>query len=171
MVLNPFTQRLALLFPQGGGRVRAYFGNREDEELRLQGDKDVPRFIAECIETGASAEHYEHATQAGPLATFPCIYEWVEHPYKQGVALVGDAATTSDQTWGQGLSLTVGATRRLRDALVENDDWDVAGHAFADEGVGDVGADPHTGVVVLRDFHGRGRGRERSADAGAAAPG
>ncbi len=133
MVLNPFIQRLALLFPQGDGRARAYFGNREDAELRLQGDKDVSRFIEESIKSGAPAEYYEHATQAGPLATFSCIYEWVEHPYKDGVALVGDAATTSDQTWGQGLSLTVGATRRLRDALVENDDWDKAGHAFAHE--------------------------------------
>jgi 2-polyprenyl-6-methoxyphenol hydroxylase-like FAD-dependent oxidoreductase len=133
LVFNPFTQRLALLFPQGGGRVRAYFGNREDENLRLQGDKDVPRFIEECIKSGAPAEHYEHATQAGPLATFPCIYEWVERPYKDGIALIGDAATTSDQTWGQGLSLTVGATRRLRDALLENDDWDAAGQVFAEQ--------------------------------------
>jgi 2-polyprenyl-6-methoxyphenol hydroxylase-like FAD-dependent oxidoreductase len=133
MVLNPFVQRLALLFPQGGGRVRAYFGNREDSGLRLSGDRDVPRFIEESIESGVPAEYYENATQAGPLATFPCIYEWVEHPYRDGIALVGDSATTSDQTWGQGLSLTVGAARRLRDALVENDDWHEAGHAFANE--------------------------------------
>ncbi len=133
MVLNPFVQRLALLFPQGGGRARAYFGNRQDSGLRLSGDRDVPKFIEESIKSGGPADLYESATQAGPLATFPCIYEWVEHPYRDGVALVGDAATTSDQTWGQGLSLTVGATRRLRDALVENDDWDKAGHAFAAE--------------------------------------
>jgi 2-polyprenyl-6-methoxyphenol hydroxylase-like FAD-dependent oxidoreductase len=132
-VLNPFVQRLALLFPQGDGRVRAYFGNREDSGLKLSGDKDIPRFFEECIASGAPAELYENAKQAGPLATFPCKYEWVEHPYSDGVALVGDAATTSDQTWGQGLSLTLGATRRLRDALVENDDWDKAGHTFAAE--------------------------------------
>ena len=90
----------------------------------------MPRFIEECIKTGAPAEMYEGAKAAGPLATFPGIYDWVEHPYKDGVALVGDAATTSDQTWGQGLSLTVSAVRRLRDALVANDDWNQAGDSF-----------------------------------------
>ena len=130
-VFNPFSQRIALLLPQGGGRVRAYLGYRIDEELRLQGDKDVPRFLEESVKTGGKPELYQNATQAGPLATFPCIYEWIDHPYKDGVALVGDAATTSDPTWGQGLSLTVGAVRRLRDALLENEDWDAAGDSFA----------------------------------------
>jgi 2-polyprenyl-6-methoxyphenol hydroxylase-like FAD-dependent oxidoreductase len=130
-VFNPFVQRMALIFPQGNGRARVYFGNRADEGFRPQGDKDVPRFIEECIKTGSPAEFYEGAEAAGPLATFPGIYDWVEHPYKNGVALVGDAATTSDQTWGQGLSLTLGAVRRLRDALVANDDWSKAGEDFA----------------------------------------
>ena len=133
VVINPFVQRMALLFPQGDGRVRAYFSNREDEGLRLQGKKDVPRFIEECIKTGAPADAYEGVKPAGPLATFGCMFEWPAHPYREGVALVGDAATTSDQTWGQGLALTLGAVRRLRDALLANDDWDEAGHAFAEE--------------------------------------
>ena len=131
MVFNPFVQRMALIFPQGKGRARVYFGNRADEGFRPQGDKDVPRFIEECIMTGSPPEFYEGAEAAGPLATFPGIYDWVAHPYREGVALVGDAATTSDQTWGQGLSLTLGAVRRLRDALVANDDWDQAGEEFA----------------------------------------
>lgn len=134
MVLDPFKQRAALLFPQGDGKARAYFGNRVDEGMRLQGEKDVPTFFEESIKLGMPTETLETAEAAGPLATFPCIYEWVELPYRDGVALVGDAATTSDQTWGQGLSLTMGAVRRLRDALVENDDWDKAGLTFA-EGV------------------------------------
>jgi 2-polyprenyl-6-methoxyphenol hydroxylase-like FAD-dependent oxidoreductase len=132
MVLNPFAGRIAFLFPQSGGRARAYFGNHVDEGFRPQGGKDVPRFIEECIKTGAPAEYYETAEAIGPLATFPGIYDWVPHPYKDGVALVGDAATTSDQTWGQGLSLTLGAVRRLRDALLANSDWEKAGHEYAD---------------------------------------
>jgi 2-polyprenyl-6-methoxyphenol hydroxylase-like FAD-dependent oxidoreductase len=132
MVLNPFVGHIAFLFPQGNGRARAYFGNRVDEDFRPQGSKDFPRFVEEAIKTGAPAEFYEKAEAVGPLATFPGIYDWVEHPYREGVALVGDAATTSDQTWGQGLSLTVGAVRRLRDALVSNKDWDKAGHEFAE---------------------------------------
>jgi 2-polyprenyl-6-methoxyphenol hydroxylase-like FAD-dependent oxidoreductase len=132
MVLNPFAGHIAFLFPQGNGRARAYFGNQVDEGFRPQGSRDVPRFIEECISTGAPADFYETAEAAGPLATFPGIYDWVPHPYHDGVALVGDAATTSDQTWGQGLSLTVGAVRRLRDALLANDDWDKAGHQYAE---------------------------------------
>jgi 2-polyprenyl-6-methoxyphenol hydroxylase-like FAD-dependent oxidoreductase len=131
MVLNPFAGRIAFLFPQTNGRTRAYFGNLVDEGLRPQGSKDVPRFIEACIQTGAPAEYYENAKAVGPLATFPGIYDWVPHPYGDGVALIGDAATTSDQTWGQGLSLTVGAVRRMRDALTSNDEWDRAGHEYA----------------------------------------
>jgi len=47
------------------------------------------------------------------------------------IALVGDAAQTSDQTWGQGLSITFKDARLLRDALLATDDWDVAGHKYA----------------------------------------
>jgi 2-polyprenyl-6-methoxyphenol hydroxylase-like FAD-dependent oxidoreductase len=132
MVLNPFAGRIAFLFPQGNGRARAYFGNHVDEGFRPQGNKDVPQFIEASINTGAPPEYYETAKAVGPLATFPGIYDWVPHPYREGVALAGDAATTSDQTWGQGLSLTVGAVRRLRDALLANDDWDKAGHVYAE---------------------------------------
>ena len=132
MVLSPFAGRIAFLFPQGNGHHRAYFGNLVNEGFRPQGSKDVPGFIEACIQTGAPAEYYETAKAVGPLATFPGIYDWVPHPYKDGVALIGDAATTSDQTWGQGLSLTAGAVRRLRDALTSNDDWDKAGHEYGE---------------------------------------
>jgi menaquinone-9 beta-reductase len=133
LVLNPFMQRLAIAFPQGGKRARLYLANRVDEGMRLQGDKEVPRFIEESIKTGMDASYFEGARAAGPLATFPGIYEWVEHPYKDGVALIGDAACTSDPTWGQGLSLTVRGVRALRDALQAHDDWDRAGTAYAEE--------------------------------------
>jgi 2-polyprenyl-6-methoxyphenol hydroxylase-like FAD-dependent oxidoreductase len=132
LTLNPFVQKVALVFPQRDGRARLYFGNRIDDGPRLQGDKDVPRFIEESIKTGAPAETYELAKAAGPLATFPCIYEWVRQPYADGLALLGDAATTSDQTWGQGLSLTLGAVRRLRDCLLGNDDWTQIGDRYGE---------------------------------------
>jgi 2-polyprenyl-6-methoxyphenol hydroxylase-like FAD-dependent oxidoreductase len=133
VVMNPFLQRLAIAFPQGGSRARVYIANRVDEGFRLQGDKDVPRFIDECTKTGMDSSYFEGSRPAGPLATFPGVYEWVERPYKDGVALVGDAACTSDPTWGQGLSLTVRGVRALRDALSENDDWQKAGEAYSDD--------------------------------------
>ena len=136
LAFNPFMQRVAILFPQAGRRVRAYFANRIDEGLRLQGEKDYGRFVEECVKTGMPAEYYEGARPAGPLATFPGVYEWVEHPYQDGVALVGDAACTSDPTWGQGLSLTLRSVRELRDALLADDDWERAGRAFAERHAG-----------------------------------
>lgn len=133
LLINPFMCRISVVFPQGQGRTRVYFANRVDEGVRLQGDKDVPRFVEESIKTGLPADYFEGARPAGPLATFPGVYEWVEHPHKGAVALIGDAAGTSDPTWGQGLSLTVRGVRALRDALLADDDWDRAGELYAGE--------------------------------------
>jgi len=133
LVLNPFIQRIVIIFPQSERRARVYIVNRVDEGMRLQGEKDVPRFIEECVKTGVDPAYFEGAQAAGPLATFPGVYEWVERPYKDGVALIGDAACTSDPTWGQGLSLTVRGVRALRDALLAEDDWDRAGLAYSEE--------------------------------------
>jgi len=49
------------------------------------------------------------------------------------VALVGDAASTSDPAFGQGLSTTLRDVRVLRDSLLADDDWDAAGNAYATE--------------------------------------
>ena len=48
------------------------------------------------------------------------------------MALVGDAAATCDPAWGQGLSLALRDVRVLSEALTGSDDWDAAGHAYAD---------------------------------------
>jgi 2-polyprenyl-6-methoxyphenol hydroxylase-like FAD-dependent oxidoreductase len=125
--------RSAIIFPQGKARIRTYLITRVQEGLRLQGDKDVPRFISESVASGMPPEFFEGAVAAGPLATFDGADCWVDHPYGDGVALVGDAAASSDPSWGQGLSLTLRDVRVLRDALVAGDDWNAAGHAFAAE--------------------------------------
>jgi 2-polyprenyl-6-methoxyphenol hydroxylase-like FAD-dependent oxidoreductase len=123
----------ALLFPQGQGRVRAYFVYRTDGPIRFQGAADVPRFVAESVRAGAPQEWYTGVRASGPLATFSCAVTWVEHPYQSGVALIGDAAGASDPTWGQGLSLTLRDVRVLRDQLLSQNDWDAAGQAYAEE--------------------------------------
>jgi menaquinone-9 beta-reductase len=123
----------AILFPQGSSRARSYFICNASEGLRLQGDKDVPRFIERVVACGMPHEFFEGATAVGPLATFDAVDCYVEHPYRDGVALIGDAAASADPSWGQGLSLTVRDARALRDALAANDDWDAAGHAYATE--------------------------------------
>jgi 2-polyprenyl-6-methoxyphenol hydroxylase-like FAD-dependent oxidoreductase len=122
-----------VLAPQGHGRVRAYLVWHKDAGYRLQGEKDLPRFIAESVKCGVPAAWYADSRLNGPLATFDGADTWVEHPYKEGVALVGDAAAANDPTYGQGLSLTVRDVRVLRDALLRYEDWDTAGHAYAAE--------------------------------------
>jgi 2-polyprenyl-6-methoxyphenol hydroxylase-like FAD-dependent oxidoreductase len=122
-----------VLVPQGQDRVRAYLGWYKDGQDRLQGEQDLPRFIDGSVKIGASPEWYAGTRIAGPLATFDGADTWVEHPYKEGVALIGDAAAANDPMYGQGLSLTVRDVRVLRDALFSHEDWDMAGHAYAAE--------------------------------------
>jgi 2-polyprenyl-6-methoxyphenol hydroxylase-like FAD-dependent oxidoreductase len=131
-VFNPFASRLALMFPQGNGRARYYFGARSTEQ-KLAGDSDIPRFIEESVKVGMPREFFEDAKPAGPLAAFSGADCWVDHPYREGVALIGDAAAQSDQTWGQGMAMTFRDARILREALLANDDWDTAGNAYAEE--------------------------------------
>lgn len=145
IVFNCTLGQEALLFPQGQGRVRAYFVSRTDGVARLQGAADVPRFIEECVRAGAPAEWYSGVRAIGPLATFDGAATWVDHPYQGGVALVGDAAGATDPTWGQGLSITLRDVRVLRDHLCCTDDWDAAGHAYAEE------RDRYFGAVHLVD--------------------
>jgi len=137
---HPLIGRISLLFPQGGGRVRAYVGYHKDAAPPDAG-RDVQCFIAESVRAGVDPNWYAEAIPAGPLAIFEGADHWVEHPYRAGVVLIGDAAATSDPTWGQGMSLTLRDVRVLRDALCGNDDWDRAAHAYA------AAHDEHYGVI------------------------
>jgi len=131
--INPFLGRFALLFPQGAGRVRAYLIYPPESVPRIQGDDDVPRFIDESVQTGIPRSAYAGAQPAGPLASFDMTETWVDHPYRDGMALIGDAAGATDPTHGQGLSLTMRDVRVLAENLLANGDWDSAGHAYAQE--------------------------------------
>jgi 2-polyprenyl-6-methoxyphenol hydroxylase-like FAD-dependent oxidoreductase len=133
LVINPGIGQNVALFPQGGGRVRAYFLYQKGGGQRLQGESDIPRLITGSIRTGAAAEFYAEARAVGPLATFDPADTWVEHPYREGVALIGDAAASNDPAFGSGLSLTVRDVRTLRDHLMNHENWDTAGHAYAEE--------------------------------------
>ena len=131
MLVNPEFHRVAFLFPQGGGRVRAYLMYGSSQIDRLQGAGDVSRFVDECVKTGLPRECYADARAVGPLASFDMTETWVEHPYQGGVALIGDAAGSSDPTWGQGLSITIRDVRELSESLLAGDDWDLASHRYA----------------------------------------
>jgi 2-polyprenyl-6-methoxyphenol hydroxylase-like FAD-dependent oxidoreductase len=130
---------LVVVGPQGGGRVRMYLCYHDATQARFQGLGDLARFVEGCRKTGASAALFENARQVGPLATFSSAHSWVDHPFRDGVVLLGDSAASSDPTWGQGLSLTLRDARVLRDHLMCTSDWNAAGHAFADEHDGYAG--------------------------------
>ena len=123
----------AVHFPQGGGRVRAYFVHPSGNDYRLSGGASVPRFIEESVRAGVPPEYYAEVTPSGPLATFSGAANWVERPHRNGVVLIGDAAWTSDPLWGQGLSLALRDARVLRDQLLKYDDWRLAANAYVDE--------------------------------------
>jgi menaquinone-9 beta-reductase len=128
---DPASALNLLLFPQGGGDVRAYLGYPVGAEYRLNGSRAVAHLIELALQTGAPAEYFATARAQGPLATYQGADVWVSHPYDKGVALIGDAAATSDPTHGQGMSLTLRDARVLRDALVDSQNWEEAGHAYA----------------------------------------
>jgi 2-polyprenyl-6-methoxyphenol hydroxylase-like FAD-dependent oxidoreductase len=130
---NPDLGLVSIATGQGRGRFRAYLGYREDAEYKLHGPASLPRFLQESIRTGPLGRFYAEARAVGPLASFQCGDFWVEHPFRDGVALVGDAAATSDPAFGQGLSLTLRDVRVLRDLLLMNGDWDAAGRIYARE--------------------------------------
>lgn len=126
--------RTTIFYPQRDDRVRAYaVYHRDLLATRLTGDGDLPRLVEIATLAGMPAGWLEGCRAAGPLATFEGADAWVEHPYRDGVVLVGDAAATSDPSWGQGLALTLRDVRTLRDALLRTSDWDAAGHAYAAE--------------------------------------
>jgi 2-polyprenyl-6-methoxyphenol hydroxylase-like FAD-dependent oxidoreductase len=114
--------------------VRAYVGfDPRSGDEPLTGKRDLTRFMEVSTSLGVPKEYFETCRPAGPLATFDATDNWVEHPYGNGIALIGDAASTSDPTWGQGMSLVARDVRVLSECLLANDDWDEAGHAFAQE--------------------------------------
>lgn len=131
MYFNPPLGIASPIFPQGNKRARLYHATRVDQGAGHSGEKDLPAFLEGCERAGVDASLLKSARYSGPLATFKGAATWIDHPYKNGVALVGDAAGHSDPTWGQGLSLTLRDARLLRDKLSETDDWHAAADGYA----------------------------------------
>jgi 2-polyprenyl-6-methoxyphenol hydroxylase-like FAD-dependent oxidoreductase len=140
---------VSALFPQSAGKGRAYFGFHPQACARLQGDADVLRFCQEFNRAAGGAIPLDGAKPAGPLASFECVDVWVDHPYRDGVALVGDAAASNDPCSGQGLSLALRDARVLSDELLATHDWMAAGERYA------ARHDQHYGIirVVSGWFH------------------
>jgi 2-polyprenyl-6-methoxyphenol hydroxylase-like FAD-dependent oxidoreductase len=134
IVFNPENGFVGAIFPIGKDRYRAYLGHPASAPYRLQGKDQLPLFIAESAKVAPVFEEaLARAAAIGPLASFEGSDFWVDHPYRDGIVLIGDAAATSDPTFGQGLALALRDARVLRDALLANSNWDEAGHSFAEQ--------------------------------------
>ena len=133
VAINVNVGSIGLLVPQPNHCVRAYVGYQHDAYPRFQGARDLTAFTAACSQTGLPATWFSEVQAAGPLATFDAATTWISPAYKDGVAFIGDAAASTDPSWGQGMSLTVRDARVLRDQLCACADWDAAGRAYAEE--------------------------------------
>jgi 2-polyprenyl-6-methoxyphenol hydroxylase-like FAD-dependent oxidoreductase len=132
-----------LLCPLGDGRARAYFiydigvaGRRS-----LSGKDKVDELVRLCRATGAPPAWFDGMEVAQPLADFEGANQWVEHPYQDGIVLIGDAAATLDPSFGSGLSKVLLDVERLLEAMSATDDRDTALHAYA------ATHDRHYGIV------------------------
>jgi 2-polyprenyl-6-methoxyphenol hydroxylase-like FAD-dependent oxidoreductase len=131
--INSRRGEVAAIFPQGKGKARVYFCYENSTHPRFQGEDDIERFVEACRIAGVNPEFFAQAVPTGPLATFSGAQTWVEHPYRDGVVLIGDAAAASDPSWGQGLALTLRDVRVLVDHLAAAGDWQAAGNAYGEE--------------------------------------
>lgn len=125
---------VVLLAPLGSQKVRMYFIYHQQDGLRpLSGKEQIPDFLQCCRQSGVPWEWFEKAEVPGPLAQFQGADHWVNHPARDGVALVGDAAAASDPSFGCGLSLSLLDVRHLRDVLLRQADWQNAIQQYANE--------------------------------------
>ena len=129
--MNPSLGHKSFVFCQKGGRGRAYVSYPALTEYGFNGASGFSQFLEAARVTGVPDEIFGSATVSGPLATFNGAHNWVEHPYRKGLALIGDAGGASDPSWGQGLALAIHDAKLLSENLMTDEDWDKAGNAYA----------------------------------------
>jgi len=113
--------------PQGNKRARTYFVYPGVAGKRgLSGKQKVAEFLQAAQSVGTPESWLAGVESIGPLAEFEGADKWVESPAKNGVVLMGDAAASTDPSWGSGLSLTMLDVEALGNALTSTNDWNGA---------------------------------------------
>jgi 2-polyprenyl-6-methoxyphenol hydroxylase-like FAD-dependent oxidoreductase len=109
-----------LAFPQRDGRARLYFCIPNEQRKRFSGADGADHFLSTVAQVSSlpEAETWSNGKPAGPCATFPCGDAWVDQPFVDGVALIGDAGGYNNPLIGQGLSLAVRDAGVLADLLL-----------------------------------------------------
>jgi 2-polyprenyl-6-methoxyphenol hydroxylase-like FAD-dependent oxidoreductase len=127
---NTRTRELAALFPQTEGRARAYLtvpATSGRQDVRTLG-----QLKERLVSAGMPASMLASAEAAGPLATFDGTPKWVDVPFMNGVALVGDAAATSDPAFGQGMALALRDVRVFVDAYLGSENVGETAQRYVD---------------------------------------
>ena len=129
---DPVGLRFVIALTVADHLSRVYLIHHKDMlPKRLSGERDLPQAIQHLRAAGAPSCWFEDVELAGPFATFDGAARWVDHPYRDGIVLIGDAAGATDPTWGEGLARTLRDVRLLRDRLLSDEDWDRMADAFA----------------------------------------
>lgn len=123
---------LMLLVPHGGQRARIYFIHPSADGRRLSGKDALPEFLRLCRAVGACGEWLDGIEVVGPLAEFEGAGAWVDHPYRDGIALIGDAAGALDPSWGCGMSKTLLDVEHLTSVLTSGEPWQRALDRYAE---------------------------------------
>jgi len=132
-LIRPCAEGLAMVYPQGGGFARAYLMLPGMSRGQIQDREGFARFVDALIASGIPAHVLAGVKQDGPLATFAGSDSWIEQPFGDGLAVIGDAAGISDPTWGMGIALALRDARAFRDALADLGDVRLAAARYADE--------------------------------------
>jgi menaquinone-9 beta-reductase len=131
---RPGTAWNTQFFALGNGKFRCYFptGDRQ-RHAQIGGKAGVARLIEYALDSCVPMSWIEAMQIDGPLASFEGASWWVEHPYRDGVVLVGDAAAAPDPCFGNGLSVALRDVRVLTGSLAEHENWDHAAQSYAAE--------------------------------------
>jgi 2-polyprenyl-6-methoxyphenol hydroxylase-like FAD-dependent oxidoreductase len=119
--------RMFILFPEGGARVRLYLAIGTDQRDRFAGADGTARFLETYrLQSMPGGAHLAAATPVGPCATLGGEDTWTDEPFADGVVLVGDAAGYNGPIIGQGLSLALRDVELVSQLLVSHADWSPA---------------------------------------------
>lgn len=130
-LIRPNAEGLAMVYPQGDGHGRVYVFIPGAAAEDFHGAEGFERLVELAIESGVPAEVVGNAKQEGPLAAFEASDAWIRTPYRDGLAVVGDAAGVSDPTWGMGIALALKDASTLARTISESGDPQFAAARYA----------------------------------------
>jgi 2-polyprenyl-6-methoxyphenol hydroxylase-like FAD-dependent oxidoreductase len=112
------------ILPQGQGRVRLYATHGLDQRNRFAGDGAAERFLQAFDRPSLPhSDSLSKARPAGPCHGYPNNDVWIDNPVAPGVILIGDAASHSDPSGGQGISIALKDARLVSEALEASKAW------------------------------------------------